>query len=105
MSSRYTRTNFLNLQEVDGIQEYDLLMSNFEYFKIQRQVRYYTIQRNDIGRPDLISLKNYSVQDYWWLIGEVNGICDFMEDIKEGDVIQIPDQLDIEDFYLKIRNL
>ena len=105
MSSRYNRTNFLKIEEVEGTKEYDLIMTNFEYFKIQRPTNFYTIQRTDIGRPDLISLKLYQTIDFWWIIGEVNGICDFNYDIKEGDIIQVPDRLDIEDFYLKVRNL
>ena len=105
MSSRYIRTNFLNKENVDGVQEYDLVMSNFEYFKIQRPMTFYTITGDDIGRPDLLSLRLYSDMNYWWILGEVNGIDDFSNDIVEGDVISVPNKLDIEDFYLKIRNL
>lgn len=103
--SRFTRTNFLNKETIDNIQEYDLLMTNFEYFKIQRPTTFYIVTNDDLGRPDLLSLRIYGDQNYWWILLEVNGVCDPYNELKEGDVLIVPSLLDIEDFYLKVRNL
>lgn len=103
--SRFTRTNFLNKETINNTQEYDLLMTNFEYFKIQRPTTFYTVTNDDLGRPDLLSLRIYGDQNYWWLLLEVNGVCDPYNELKEGDVLIVPSLLDIEDFYLKVRNL
>jgi len=105
MSTRFNRKNFLNKVNNSGVEEYDLIMSNWEFFKIKRSTTFYTIQPSDIGRPDILSLKIYNSIDYWWILLLINGINDPYNDLKVGDIIQIPSILDIEDFYLKIKNL
>jgi Base plate wedge protein 53 len=62
-------------------------------------VGYYQIAENDVMRPDLISYKVYQTTDYWWLILYVNDIHDPLNDIKSGQVIKIPNILDIFSFY------
>lgn len=41
------------------------------------------------GAPDLISLREYNSEDYWWHIMTYNGVCRF-RDIVEGITLKIP---------------
>lgn len=103
--SKYNRENFLQTNEVDYIIEKDLVMLNFDLFKIKRPTVFYKVKYADLKRPDLLSLKLYQKMDYWWIIGKVNNIDDWWNDLKEDDIIKIPDLLDIEDFYLQVKNV
>jgi hypothetical protein len=100
---RYNRTNFYDTVIVNNKSEYDLIMNKFDKFTIARPTRFYTVIESDLKRPDVISLKCYSNVDYFWIIGKVNCIDDFWNDLSVGDVLIIPDQLDIEDFLLNAR--
>ena len=42
-------------------------------------------------RPDLISNIFYSTPGYWWYIMQYNGITDPFEELKAGDIINIPE--------------
>ena len=98
--SRWNRSNFYKTVIVDGVSELDLL-SNFynSLFKIKRKTQYYTIRKQDIQRPDLISIKTLGEQKYWWIIAKYNQIDDIWNDLIPGDIIRIPDIQDIQDFY------
>ena len=102
--SRLNRSNFLDTQEVNNKLEKDLVMHRFDLFKIKRSAQYYTIRYDDIQRPDLLSLKLYGKVDYYWIIGMVNSINDWWNDLIIGEVIIVPDILDIEDFLLAARS-
>ena len=52
--------------------------------------KYYTVLPRQEGRLDVISLLNYGVSTYWWVIGLANNIIDPIEDIKAGMVLRIP---------------
>ena len=47
------------------------------------------ISQDERGSPDLISLREYGSEDFWWHIMAYNGICRF-RDIVEGQTIKIP---------------
>lgn len=100
---RFDRSNFYNLEIVDDIQEYDLVMTSFDKFEINRPTTFYTVLESDLKRPDIISIKNYGKMDYWWIIFKINGIDDPQNDLSAGDVLKIPDVIDVEDWYLAIR--
>lgn len=101
--SRYNRANFYETFTVNDLTENDFIKSKLDLFKIKRPTKFYTVQTDDLKRPDLISLKNYNRQDFWWIIGYVNQIMDWWHDISAGDVIQLPDEKDIQDWYLLTR--
>lgn len=57
------------------------------------QITEYTnhdVRMDERGAPDLISLREYNSEDYWWHIMAYNGICRF-RDIVEGITLKIPE--------------
>lgn len=49
------------------------------------------VKQEDILRPDLISYKAYGQPDLWWAIFEYNNIQDPMFELRENQIIKIPD--------------
>jgi len=102
--SRYNRTNFYKKEIVNGILENDLLLNYFDdYFVVNRPTGFYTLKNIDLRRPDSVSRKLYGVQDFWWILSKFNNIDDWWNDVEAGSVIRIPNILDIEDFYLRVK--
>jgi hypothetical protein len=101
--NKYRRTNFTEEVEVDGILEQDLADNNFDLFEIKREQTFFTLTRSYIQRPDLLSLKLYGKQNYWWIIAKANNIDDWWNDVSVGDIINVPNIRDIEDWYSKFR--
>jgi hypothetical protein len=102
--SRWNRSNFFVKSIVNDRLEIDMVYNFFnENFKVKRDMLFYTIREDDIQRPDLISIKNYGENSFWWIIGKINSIDDWWNDVKVGDIIKIPDKLDIEDFYSEVK--
>jgi hypothetical protein len=101
--NKFKRTNFYNQNEVNNIIENDLVDNNWNLFKVKREVQYFTLTRGYIQRPDLLSLKLYGDQSYWWILSKVNKIDDWWNDLKVDEVIMVPDKLDIDDWYFEIR--
>lgn len=93
------RTDFYNKITVNNIEEYDLLDNNVSKFKLAYPVSYYRITEADMMRPDAISYRLYGSEEYWWIICMINGIEDVFHDMQVGDLIQIPNILDIFTFY------
>ena len=50
----------------------------------------HSVTMDERGAPDLISLREYGNEDYWWHIMTFNGVCRF-RDIVEGITLRIPD--------------
>ena len=63
------------------------------------QYSQYRVVAADLMRPDLISYKTYGTVRYWWIICLVNGIQNPLSDFVVGNVLKIPNILDIYDFY------
>lgn len=101
--NKYRRTNFMEEEEVEGIVEMDMVNNNWELFEIKRPMTFFTISRSYIQRPDLLSMKLYGKQTYWWIIAKHNKIDDWWNDIDVEDVIEVPDIRDIEDWYAAVR--
>lgn len=104
MPSKYNRDNFYQSNEVNGIKEQDLVRNYWELFEVKRPMRYFTVTRSYLARPDLLSMKLYSRMDYWWIIAKLNTVDDWWNDIEIEDVLQVPDLADIEEFYSKVRS-
>ena len=102
--SRWNRTNFYRKSIVDGHNEIDLVKNYFnDLFKINRPLRYYSIEDVDLQRPDLLSIKFYGKQDYWWIVAKYNQLDDWWNDIEVGQIISVPATADIEDFYTAVK--
>lgn len=50
-----------------------------------------SIKQEDISRPDLISHKAYGTYNLWWAIMEYNKIQDPIFELKEGQILKIPE--------------
>lgn len=100
MLDKYDRTVYMPI--VMG-KERDMILSNWDLFEIKRPIRYDTIKRQDIYRPDLLSIRIYGSVSFWWIISKVNNIDDWWNDVFVGKDIIIPDKNDISDFNLKIK--
>lgn len=95
------RTDFYNIQANDGINEFDYLYNNLTQFEMKYRKSYYRIEGKDIMRPDLISYRIFGTIDYWWLIMMINGIENPLKDMVVGDLLEIPNVLDIYEFQKK----
>ena len=95
------RTNFFNIVDNGNGSEYDFLYNTLSRFTMEYPVQYYRIHSEDIMRPDLISYKAYGSVKYWWIICFVNDIQNPIIDITVGNLIKIPNIIDIYSFYKK----
>jgi hypothetical protein len=97
------RTKFYHEVTVDSIKELDFLWNSISDFEMRYDPGYYRVVASDIMRPYLISYKCYGVVDFWWIIMLVNGIeCPFV-DLQEGQLLMVPNKIDIYDFQRKYR--
>jgi len=103
--ARWNRTNFFSKFDVDSVLECDLILNNWEKFKIKRPTTFYKVIEDDIAQPRLLSLKLYGRSDWWPWLGKVNGISDWWNDLIPNQVLIIPDSLDFSDFYLQLRGI
>lgn len=103
--SRFNRTNFFPTEVVQGINERDIAQNYFnDFFEIRRPMSFYAIESADIARPDNMSIKFYGRMDYWWIVCRVNKIDDVWNDMKPGDIIQVPDVQDINNYFMSVRS-
>ena len=94
------RAKFYNIAETeDGTKEIDVLFNSLSNFKPRYRVSYHRVNGADEQRPDLISYQVYGTVKYWWLILSFNGIQNPFTGFAAGDVIKLPNVLDIYDFY------
>jgi len=98
-----TRSDFMPTVEIEGIKERDLVNNHWHLFEAKRQLQYYNLNTNDIQRPDLISLRFYGIDHYWWVVMKFNQIDDVWNDIEEGATIEIPHIQDIRDFFALVK--
>jgi hypothetical protein len=102
--SRWNRSNFVKKEIVEDKRYLQFVNQYFDdCFVYNREVKYYELEKGDVQQPDLLSLKLYGNQDYWWILCKVNNIHDVWYDIVPGKIIIVPDAQDIEDFYTNIK--
>jgi len=101
---RYSRSNFIEKNLVNGIKENDLPRNGFSQLLFKRPKTIYVVVDEDIQRPDLISFKNYNRTQFWWLIMKVNGIEDIWNDLEIGQELKIPNSPDIDEYIRKAKN-
>lgn len=87
----------------EDISELDYLYNSLSNFKMTYAPAYYRVEDGDLVRPDMISYKSYETVRYWWIICYVNGIEDPMHGMEVGQLLQIPNLLDIYTFYKQYR--
>lgn len=93
------RTSFYKIVNIGNGSEFDHLYNNLSKFTMIYPITYYRVKEEDIMRLDLVSYKAYQTVDFWWLIGVVNKIENPLLDISVGDLLIIPNILDIYAFY------
>jgi hypothetical protein len=94
-----SRLNFFEKTTVDSTEELDFLQTNFANFNLKYSVDYYRVGDVDLMRLDDISYTVYNTVEYWWIIGLINGVEDPYTGLTPGEILQIPNILDIYDFY------
>lgn len=97
------RTDFFQKVTVDGVEERDFMVNPLSEFPTSYQPMYYRITEDDVMCPWLTSYKCYGVVDFWWVLLFVNDIENPFTDISSGDLLQVPNRLDIYDFAKKFR--
>ncbi len=101
---KFSRSKFLKTVDIEStFAEKDLITNNIADFDFKRPMRFHTVTASEIGRPDMISFKNYNQVNLWWIIGKVNGVEDFFNDLQVGQVLRIPARADIDEMYLQNR--
>lgn len=87
----------------DGTKELDYLYNSLSNFEQNYESTYYRVKESDVYRPYLISYNLYGTVNYWWLICFVNNINDVFYELQVGMLLEIPNILDINDFYQKYK--
>ena len=49
----------------------------------------HTVTQDERAAPDLISLREYNSDEFWWCVMAYNGVCSY-KDIVEGKSLRIP---------------
>lgn len=102
--NKYIRTNFMNKETIsNGDDEWDLLSTHWDFFKITRPLSHNRILYGEIARPDLLSYRIYGSSEYWWILCKFNQIDDVWNDMEIDGLILVPDIIDIENYYSYIR--
>jgi len=97
------RTNFYKVETVDNVNELDFLHNALSKFTTTYPVNYYRVTGVDLMRPDMISYNFYGTVGFWWILMVINGINNPLCDLKVGQILQIPNKLDIYAFQKKFR--
>jgi len=95
------RTKFYEITTSNIGKELDFLRTNISKFEMRFKPLYYRVSEEDLLRPDMISHRNYNTVRYWWLVMSVNSIFDPFNELFVGKKLQIPNILDIYEFYKK----
>lgn len=83
---------------MNGVNELDHLWNPLSDFKMRYTPAYHRVQAQDVIRPWLISKKCYGTDELWWVILAWNGINSPLTELKEGDLLTIPNKIDIFDY-------
>lgn len=86
MDVRY-RTNSLTI-DIYGIDP--LKDKSFQAIHDMKSTKTHLVKSDEVGRPDLISYREYKTTVLWWAILIHNGIT-YPLDILENTVLKIPD--------------
>ena len=101
-ANKYKRTNFYKQETVNNILENDLVNNYWDLFQIKRPTQFFTLNRQHVQRPDLLSYQIYGTTDLWWPLFKFNGLDDIWSDIQVGQTISVVDKRDWDDWSIKI---
>ena len=91
------RTNYLNIELVDDVAQYDMGSFDFDGYDFG-QCAFYRVKKNEECRPDIISYRIYGTQNYWWFLCSFNNFMDPWNDIVENQIIRYPAIQRVRDF-------
>jgi hypothetical protein len=104
------RTNFFTIVKAsvtgkskDTMEELDFLWNPLTAFELTYDPTYYRVAGSDIMRPDTISYNAYGTPDFWWIICLINSIDNPLIDMQVGQILKIPNPIDIFNFQRKYR--
>lgn len=98
--NKFSRSNFLSKDLIEGIHEFDMTTNSINDFVFSREKTFYKIVKEDLKRPDIIAMKAYGdveSMQYWHILMRYNNIHDIWNDISIGDVLVVPNKIDIEE--------
>lgn len=72
-----------------------MISNSFRRYDFQYPATKYVVTESDVARPDLMSIKIYGRNDWWWFLMKYNGIDDVWNELYMGMVIAVPDVRDI----------
>ena len=103
MPQQSNRISLMDINVIDDVRERDMFSTDFALgFRAKRGVRWRKIQSDEVGRPDLISFREYGNVGLWWLIMKINGIIDPF-DLAPGTQLAIPNRMDYADYYRRYK--
>lgn len=106
MANKFARKNFLDTVQTD-VNQLDFLSFKWLDFKQSiknKNVDYFRITDEFVGRLDLVAHDFYGNVFLWWILALVNDVLDPINDISVGKVLIIPSIVDIENYYQTILN-
>lgn len=97
MDTITTRTNYLNIESVDNVAEYDLGSLTKGDFNFGPE-KILVVRDMDVPRPDILSYRAYGTQNYWWFLMWYNGITDIWNDLVPNMILVYPDIYYVREF-------
>lgn len=97
------RSDFYKKVVVDDVTELDFMNNPLSGFAISYEPQYYRVESSDLMRPEIISYKCYGSEEFWWVIMLVNQVDNPLLDLVIGQILTIPNMLDIYTFQKKFR--
>jgi hypothetical protein len=98
------RTQFYTIQTItpsgatSTVRELDYLWNSLSNFSLSYEPGYYRVKSIDLMRPDLISYKVYGTVQFWWIILLINNIENPFTGLVVGQILTIPNKLDIYEY-------
>lgn len=103
MENLIARTRYLQMNNIEGSDEYDLGSFDPKDYDFGDVIRVMVTEK-ELCRPELISYKCYGTGDYWWFLMWFNGISDVWNDLVPGMVLSIPQLSKVRDFFRMKQN-
>ena len=96
--TKLNRINYLDKSNTVYGLEVILTSNDFAKYNFIYPSYYYSVESDDVQRPDLISLKLYGTIDFWWLLMKFNGVDDVWNELYVGQVLKVPDVRDFTQY-------
>lgn len=103
MAEPASRLALMDTVVTEDNREKDFLSSKFNERYAFTKFTTHRVGVEEVGRPDLISYREYGSVEWWWLIMKVNGLIDPFE-LVPAEVIVIPDLSEYLEFFRKYKS-